>query len=79
MTNADTPVLATNGIIDNPVNPYTGNPINSDLKTGKEKVFLSGDYVLVNNRGKTQFSMASWYVVEGDPHKSKSWRYVGEK
>ena len=79
MTNADTPVLATNGIIDNPVNPYTGNPINSDLKTGKEKVFLSGDYVLSRNRGKTTFSMASWYIVEGDPHKSRSWKYIGEK
>ena len=79
MTNADTPVLATDGIIKNPVNPYTGNPINSDLKTGKEKVFLSGDYVLAKNRGKTTFGMASWYIVEGNPHKSNSWRYIGEK
>ena len=79
MTNADTPVLATNGIIDNPVNPFTGNPVNSLPKTGKEKVFLSGYYILSTNRGNNTFKMASWYVVDGDPHKSKSWNYVGEK
>ena len=32
MTNADVPTLALEGIVDNPVNPGTGNPINSDLK-----------------------------------------------
>jgi membrane protein insertase Oxa1/YidC/SpoIIIJ len=32
MTNADVPTVATKGIINNPVNPYTGKPINSDLK-----------------------------------------------
>ncbi len=34
MTNADVPTIALEGIIDDPVNPYTGNPINSDLKSG---------------------------------------------
>ena len=32
MTNADVPVIALDGIVDNPINPGTGNPINSDLK-----------------------------------------------
>lgn len=32
MTNADVPTIAMEGIIDDPVNPATGNPVNSDLK-----------------------------------------------
>ena len=37
MTNADTPILATDGIIDNPINPYTGKYIKNyaDKKTVK--------------------------------------------
>ena len=34
MTNADVPTIATEDIITDPINPYTGNPINSDLKNG---------------------------------------------
>ena len=79
MTNADTPVIASSGIIEGPVNPYTGKPIDSSLKTGAEKVILSGEYSLYKNLDRTTFKMGSWYVVEGDPHKSNSWKYVGEK
>ena len=32
MTNADTPTLAMEGLIDNPVNPFTGKAINADEK-----------------------------------------------
>ena len=79
MTNADTPAMASSGVIKGPVNPYTGNPINSGMKTGTEKVILSTNYVLSKNRDNKTFSMASWYVVEKDPHSSNNWRYVGEK
>ncbi len=34
MTNADVPAIAMEGIVEDPVNPATGNPINSDLKHG---------------------------------------------
>lgn len=34
MTNADVPVLAVNGLIPNPVNPFTGAPLEADKKNG---------------------------------------------
>ena len=34
MTNADVPLLATEGIITSPVNPYTGNILSDDYKNG---------------------------------------------
>ncbi len=43
MTNADVPTIALEGITDDPVNPYTGNPINYDPKSGD----LYVDYTLV--------------------------------
>ena len=36
MTNADTPSIALNSIIKDPVNPFTGNKINSDVKNNSE-------------------------------------------
>lgn len=39
MTNADVPTLALTGIIKNPANPFTGNPINSDAK--KEPLYIA--------------------------------------
>lgn len=43
MTNADVPVLAMNGLIDNPVNPFTGKVINSDEKTAHKKYLIRSD------------------------------------
>ena len=40
MTNADTPTLASAGLIDNPVNPFTGNPIDSSRRAqGEQHLF----------------------------------------
>lgn len=44
MTNADVPTIALEGIVDDPVNPYTGNPINSDMKNGDLYVSYSLNY-----------------------------------
>ena len=35
MTNGDVPAIVFEGLVENPVNPYTGNPINSDEKNAK--------------------------------------------
>ena len=79
MTSADTPVIAASGVIDKPVNPYSGKPLDTSLKTGTERVILSSEYSLYKNLDRKTFHMGSWYEVTGDPHKSSNWRYVGEK
>ena len=75
MTNADTPSLATAGLINNPVNPFTGNPINSKYRNGPQKVFYSND--THTNSGNT-FVRGSWFELNGDPHKLANWKYIGE-
>ncbi len=77
MTNADTPTLATEGLIEDPINPFTNNPINSDAKNGPQNVMLSGKYAAKHNDGYA-FLPCSWYVIDGNPHKASDWKYAGE-
>ncbi len=77
MTNGDTPALATSGLINDPVNPFTGNPINQEAKNGPQTVFFSNEIDVDVNNGNT-FLPGSWYSVEGDPHDPENWEHLGE-
>ena len=49
MTNADTPTLAMKDLIENPVNPATGNPVTDDEKTqGDIRLAVTTCYVEIN-------------------------------
>jgi hypothetical protein len=79
MTNADTPVLATKGLIKDPVNPFTGKPLDSGAKNGPQTVLFTkawGPDDLEENR----IPAGSNYVLSGkDPHVASNWKYIGEK
>ena len=78
MTNGDTPVLATSGLIDDPVNPFTNNPITSDYKTGPQTIFYSNLINTAENNG-TVFLPGSWFSFKGgDIHDPANWEYLGE-
>ncbi len=78
MTNGDVPLLATAGLIDDPVNPFTGNPITDSAKTGPQTVYYSPGSTAQDNDRNT-FLPGSWFVFEGeDPHDPSNWKYVGE-
>lgn len=62
MTNGDVPVLALDGIVEDPVNPFTKNKISSDLKHTGEQHVIYGHYK--NNEKK--FSADSWYCLKGE-------------
>ena len=73
MTNADVPTLAMEGIIDNPVNPFTGKPINSDEKYAHDQfVCLSRGWSVDLNNG-TVFYPSHWASVNGNPWDPNSW------
>ena len=78
MTNADTPTLAMAGIIENPENPFTNKPINSDAKAGPQNVLFSEAIDTSDAVGAT-FPSGKWYVYEGqDPLDVNNWSYQGE-
>ena len=77
MTNADTPALAMAGLVDNPVNPNTGNAITTTTKdSGPQHVFFSPDRNITGNNGNT-FLPGHWLSVSGDIQDPANWTYLG--
>lgn len=79
MTNADTPMLAMKGIIKDPVNPFTGKPMNSDAKKGPQTVYDPHEWDPKGGLMNT-FPVGDWYTIDGaDPHIAANWKYAGRK
>ena len=78
MTNGDTPVLAASGLINNPVNPFTGKAINSNAKNGPQTVLYTDEW----NPGDKQnynFPKSPHYSFSGkNPYDVSKWKYLGE-
>ena len=51
MTIADTPSEAMRGLIENPVNPFTGKPIKEAAKNGGEQYVMITDWRIAENHG----------------------------
>ena len=67
MTNADVPVMAMEGIIDSPINPFTGKRITNEAKNDTMLVTTSNNWVTGENNGNVfDTSDAPWYEVTGD-------------
>ncbi len=79
MTNADVPTLATAGLIDSPVNPFTGKAINSSEKTAHEQfISLSGQWDVKINNGNT-FMEGKWASVKDDIWVKDNWTFYSGK
>ena len=78
MTNADVPTLAVEGLIADPVNPFTGHPINSDDKNAPAlPIFGSESYSVKENNGNT-FVPGVWVSVHDNIFDLDNWTYLGE-
>lgn len=78
MTNGDVPTFAFSELVENPVNPFTGNPINSDAKLSEApEVLSSGRYDIYKNNG-TAFQPGWWYSVNGNLYDKSCWKYLGK-
>ena len=79
MTNGDTPLLATSGVIKNPVNPFTGKLLTADAKNGPQTVLFTDEW----NPGNDQiynFPTSPHYSFSGrNPYDVSKWKYLGEK
>lgn len=73
MTNADVPALSVEGIIDNAVNPFTGNAIkDSSGVSDKHYVIISDEWEISSNNGN-QFIESEWATVSGDVSNKNNW------
>lgn len=78
MTVADVPTLVTNGVIDNPVNPFTGNSISSQDKTDHDQyILISGDWDILEQDTPT-FHKGYWFSVHDDLWNKDNWQLVAK-
>ncbi len=77
MTNADVPTMALSGIVEDPVNPFTGNPINSDRKK-EGPIVVIGNKIEVNAETDTVFDDPSipWYSVHDNIFDPSNWELL---
>jgi arylsulfatase A-like enzyme len=76
MTNADVPTLATQGTIENPINPFTGKRITSDEKTAHDQfISLSHNWGVENNNGTT-YTPSKWAAVTSNIWDRSDWTLV---
>ena len=72
MTNGDVPTLATQNLIQNATNPFTGKAITNTAKSGKQYLFASTIYDVEVNNGNV-FLPGDWYSVHDDASDINNW------
>lgn len=77
MTNADTCPLAVQGIIPNPVNPFTGNLLDGHEKYEDIIRITGSDWFDTNGNNGYKFIPSDWYTVSGSPYDTTNWSYLG--
>ena len=77
MTNADVPTMALSGIVEDPVNPFTGKAINSDRKK-EGPIVVIGNKIEVNAETDMVFDAPSipWYSVHDDIFDPNNWELL---
>ena len=80
MTNADTPFLAFNGLIEEPVDPRTGETISDDDKYDLPLLITDNPNLLIDDNNGNVFTPAYWYEFSGtDVFDPEAWSYIGIK
>lgn len=64
MTNADTPSIAFKDIVDNPINPFTGQVINADAKSDDILYVFQTEEEDVQGVTRNEFEAAEWLEVK---------------
>ena len=78
MTNGDVPTMATDGVIEDPRNPFTGKPINNLEKTAHDQfVLMSWNYNTIHNNGYT-YQASQWASVKEDLWNRDNWTFYPE-
>jgi len=64
--------------IDNPVNPFTGKPINNAEKTAHDQFIIESGEWDVNVNNGNNFIPSGWYSVTSDIWDKSDWEYYPE-
>ena len=77
MTNADVPAIAMSDVIENPVNPFTGNAVNNDRKY-EGPIIVAGDKKDIDKDTDTVFDgdEIPWYSVHDNIFDASCWELI---
>lgn len=78
MTCADVPAIATEGTIEDAVNPFTGKRLGYGDKAVNPQYILDSEASSVAENNGTQYMPAKWYAVQDDMRKPENWKLVAE-
>ena len=78
MTTADVPTLAMQDLISDPVNPFTGNPINSDEKYAHEQYISRSDLFDVSVNNGNTFLASTWASVHDNLWDPENWSFYDD-
>ena len=79
MTNADVVTIATKGIIEKPVNPFTGKAINNDGKFNSVQYVFGSHAHSLNKHNENTYIPGAWYAVRNDMRDKNNWNVVKEE
>ena len=74
MTNADTATMAAEGLIKNPMNPFTGNVINNEAKEDGVYIIASQEFD-VQSHGDYTFNASKWAKVKDNLWEKNNWTF----
>ena len=77
MTNADVPTLTMAGLIENPVNPYTGNVISNDEKLNGRQYIITDTTNFSEIVEKNTFPQSTFWGVVEDMRNPDNWSFMG--
>ncbi len=79
MTNADVPTMAFEGLIENPVNPFTGKAITNDEKTAHDQFIIRSEIFNVDQNNGYTFLPSKWASVKDDIFEEDNWSFYNEE
>jgi hypothetical protein len=74
MTNGDVPILALEGIIENPVNPFTKIPLRSDKDNGIVITTIGAVSTYRHNKNTYNINKNQWLYVKDNIFDSANWK-----
>lgn len=77
MTNADVPAIALEGLVEQPVNPFTGTPITNEAKKDGNLLITTAELFDQNPEYTLDTDDAAWYTITGeDIFDKNNWKKV---
>ena len=79
MTNADVPTIAMKGLIDNPINPFTGIPVTDEAKVDDRLLITDSGKFALSSGNVFEIQDAHWWTVHDNIFNMENWSIVSHE